>query len=142
METRLFAVVIDSTAPETIYAAGDGVLKSRDGGRSWRSFDAGLPPALVPALATDPTTPGRLYAGTLGGGVFSIQQVSECTGDCDGDGSVAVAELITGVRIALDNRPSDVCPSFDPGEDGRVSIEDLTTALNDALYGCSAEGRD
>ena len=45
-------VVIDPLAPETLYAGALGVLKSTDGGATWRS--AGLTRTPVSALAIDP----------------------------------------------------------------------------------------
>jgi photosystem II stability/assembly factor-like uncharacterized protein len=64
-------VAIDPENPATIYA-GDlfsGVLKSADGGTTWRTAHAGLPAygnlsLPVRALAIDPTNPERLYAAT------------------------------------------------------------------------------
>jgi len=59
-----------------------------------------------------------------------------CAGDCSGDGSVTVNELITGVNIALGNSAASVCPSFDRNGDGEVSIAELIAAVNAALTGC------
>ena len=52
-----------------------GVFKSTNGGGNWSEFNAGLPAISVHALAIDPVTPAVVYAGTSGGGVFSIEQV-------------------------------------------------------------------
>lgn len=54
-------------------------------------------------------------------------------GDCNGDGSVTIDELITGVNIALDLRPVTACPAFDTNAEGQVTIEDLVAAVNAAL---------
>jgi cysteine-rich repeat protein len=59
-----------------------------------------------------------------------------CAGDCDGDGSVAINELITGVGIALDSQGLGVCPSFDPSGNGEVEINELIASVNAALNGC------
>ncbi|HSQ01559.1 MAG TPA: hypothetical protein VL049_30415 [Candidatus Dormibacteraeota bacterium] len=59
-----------------------------------------------------------------------------CAGDCNGDGSVAVNELITGVNIALGNSTVANCRSFDRNGDGSVSINELIAAVNAALNGC------
>jgi hypothetical protein len=48
--------------PDTLYAGGLGVLKSTDGGTTWRS--AGLTRTPVSALAIDPEEPAIVYAGT------------------------------------------------------------------------------
>ena len=59
-----------------------------------------------------------------------------CAGDCNGDGSVVINELIGGVNIALDNAALDTCPSFDRDGNGGVSIDELITAVNNAQTGC------
>jgi len=78
------ALAIDPRAPETLYAGaspvtncdytvcpGTALFKSTNGGRTWNSFDAGLPRhSSVAALCIDPTAPETIYAGLSGGGVF------------------------------------------------------------------------
>jgi len=78
------ALVIDPSTPTTLYAGmasvndevvDRGVFKSTDAGGTWTAMNTGLypdVPALVPALAINPSTPTTLYAGT-GGGVFDIE---------------------------------------------------------------------
>ena len=61
---------------------------------------------------------------------------STCPGDCNGDGSVAINELITGVNIALGSATLDACPAFDTNSDGAVAINELIAAVNAALGGC------
>ena len=58
-----------------------------------------------------------------------------CVGDCDGDGTVQVNELVLGVNIALDDLPLSQCPSLDNGE-GRVTVDVLIGAVNNLLEGC------
>lgn len=58
-------VAIDALDPETLYAGALGVLKSTDGGTTWR--EAGLARTPVSALAVDPEEPATLYAGTDAG---------------------------------------------------------------------------
>jgi len=73
------ALALDPRNPETIYVAtsadvttgeGAGVSKSLDGGRSWRSTNAGLNGARVSALALAPGSPGTAYAAVVARGVF------------------------------------------------------------------------
>ena len=59
-----------------------------------------------------------------------------CVGDCNGDGMVAINELITGVNIALGSSAVTACPSFDTNSDGAVAINELIAAVNAALGGC------
>ncbi len=60
-----------------------------------------------------------------------------CTGDCDGNGSVSISELILGVGIALGNTPLDACRAFDVDGNELVSISELVAAVSNALAGCA-----
>ena len=61
-----------------------------------------------------------------------------CQGDCSGDGTVTINELILAVRIALGEASIDSCPSIDPSGDGTVTIDELIAAVSNALGGCPA----
>lgn len=56
-----------------------------------------------------------------------------CSGDCDGDGSVAISELITGVAIALDAAPMTVCTAFDRDRSRSVTVDELLLGVRAAL---------
>ena len=64
--------------------------------------------------------------------------VMGCVGDCNGNGAVAINELIVGVNIALGSTPLSSCPAFDANGDGMVGINELIAAVNNALNGCPA----
>jgi hypothetical protein len=57
-----------------------------------------------------------------------------CTGDCGGDGSVTVDELVRGVAMAL-GAPTQDCPAFHCGSEA-VTVSCLVRAVNAALRGC------
>ena len=59
-----------------------------------------------------------------------------CLGDCAGDEQVTVDELITGINIALGERPRSACPEFDPAGDGAVTVDEILQGVNKALNGC------
>ncbi|HSP97851.1 MAG TPA: choice-of-anchor V domain-containing protein [Candidatus Dormibacteraeota bacterium] len=59
-----------------------------------------------------------------------------CTGDCNGDGTVAINELISGVNIALGSAPATACATMDANDDGTVAINELIAAVSRALSGC------
>jgi hypothetical protein len=68
-----------------------------------------------------------------------------CPGDCNGNGSVTVEDLITLVNIALDNQPIENCSAGDlpHGEnppDGDITVDELVRAVNAALNGCTQPG--
>jgi hypothetical protein len=58
-----------------------------------------------------------------------------CIGDCDGNGVVAVNEIILGVDILLGLEDVSSCPNLDDGS-GMVTVSRLVTAVNNALCGC------
>jgi Ca2+-binding EF-hand superfamily protein len=59
-----------------------------------------------------------------------------CRGDCNNNGIVAVDEIVRGMGVALGRVSLDTCPSFDADEDGFISVNELITAVNNALVGC------
>jgi len=61
-----------------------------------------------------------------------------CPGDCDGNGAVSVAELVTAVNIALGFIDPSECSALDTNHDGHVGVEELVMAVNSALDGCTA----
>jgi len=67
----------------------------------------------------------------LGGG-----PAAACTGDCDGDGEVAINEAVRGVNIALGNAPVGDCAQFDANGDGSVAVNELIAAVAAVLDGC------
>jgi len=61
---------------------------------------------------------------------------ASCAGDCNRDGIVVVAELLVGVRIALERSPLQVCPSFDANADGMVSMDEIVQASREIFAVC------
>jgi hypothetical protein len=141
----VWALAIDPSTPQTLYAGtlfGDGVFKSTDGGGTWNALNTGLTNTRytrVQALAIDPTEPRRVYAGTAGGGVFAIEQLSACVGDCDGSGAVTVDEIINLVNIALGNAEPSACPNGGSPLGGEVHVAVIIRAVNSALNGCVSD---
>ncbi len=59
--------------------------------------------------------------------------------DCDGDGAVAINELVTAISIALGGLDLDACPAFDRDDNGVVAIDEIVFGINAALVGCGPE---
>jgi hypothetical protein len=59
-----------------------------------------------------------------------------CVGDCDGDRSTTVSELVTGISVALGHEPVQACANFDDNGDGHVTIDELTAGIHNVLDGC------
>ena len=62
-----------------------------------------------------------------------------CPGDCNGDGTVAINELMTGVALSLDRTAPDTCGAFDRNGDHEVTVDELIAAVRAALVGCPLE---
>jgi trypsin len=63
--------------------------------------------------------------------------VDDCVGDCDEDGTVTLAEIVRGLRIALGSGAVEACAAFDPDGDTVVLIGDLVNAVEASLRGCA-----
>lgn len=87
-----------------------------------------LPASPTPTSVTTPSPPPTTTPTRL---------TTDCPGDCDGDGSVAINELITAVSIALGAQPLDACISLDLNGDGAIAINELIAGVNNALNGCT-----
>jgi hypothetical protein len=59
-----------------------------------------------------------------------------CTGDCDGDTSVSVDEIVTAIAVALGDVPATACPAADRNGDHHVTVDELVASLDAALHGC------
>ncbi len=59
-----------------------------------------------------------------------------CVGDCDHSGAVSADELVQGVNITLGTASRESCPSFDCNGEGRVTVDCLAKAVNNALTQC------
>ena len=47
-------------------------------------------------------------------------------------------ELVTGIDIALGSLPLHACPAFDSDGNGMVTVNELTSAVGNALNGCGS----
>src|SRR5262245_30895555 len=59
-----------------------------------------------------------------------------CTGDCDHDGQVSIAELMTGVGLVIDPASTGTCPAFDADRSGAVLVYEVIAAVRNALDSC------
>ena len=59
-----------------------------------------------------------------------------CAGDCDGNGAVAIHELVTLVNVALERVGVERCSAGDLDRDGDVSVDEVVSGVNVALDGC------
>jgi hypothetical protein len=59
-----------------------------------------------------------------------------CVGDCNGDGTVTLDDILTMVNIALGNTLVTTCEAGDANRDGEITVDEILTAVNNALNGC------
>jgi hypothetical protein len=67
------ALAIDAAQPGVLYvglALPPHLMRSDDGGATWTRANLGLGAGAVTSIVADPATPGILYAGQFGSGVF------------------------------------------------------------------------
>lgn len=69
-------------------------------------------------------------------GLASAAEGEPCCGDCSGDLTVAVNELVTEVGYALSGCPTDGPCCGDCDGSGSVAINELVTSVGNALDGC------
>jgi hypothetical protein len=59
-----------------------------------------------------------------------------CVGDRDGSGAIPGDETNTGANIALGPVSVDLSMAFDSDGNGRVTVAEILTGVNNALDGC------
>lgn len=94
--------------------------------------------ALLVACFTTVVLPGLASESR---GVPAASTLCRCDGDCDGNGSVTVAELVRLVNLALKAVSCDACPGA-CADDGCVQAPPdppLVLAVRNAVYGCDHE---
>lgn len=85
---NVLALAVDKARPSTVYAGTNhrGVLKTTDGGRTWRPSGVGQS---VHSLAVDPETP-MIYAGTWRRGIFKSTNGGRSWADAEARGTFAL----------------------------------------------------
>lgn len=142
IHTYLSQLAVIASRPREIYALdGASLLWSVDRGDSWRRLDGSLgTPYGLEQLFVSSSIPDSLFVATqtLGVRVFEHHPADghNCSGDCGGDGSATIDELIVLISIALESVDASACVAGDYNADGRISIDEVVGAVADALGGC------
>ena len=63
-------------------------------------------------------------------------RAQSCAGDCDGNGTVTIDELITAVNIALEVLPLERCGAADHDGSAAITVDELVLAVSLALSNC------
>jgi hypothetical protein len=121
LPTLVFRILVDVQAAagaRTLFFATDGERAALTGGLRVVGNEPSPTPT-SPPVATPTPTP------EIG-----------CPGDCNGDASVTIDELVRGVNIALQQAALSTCPAFDGNGDGAVTVDELVRGVAAALAGC------
>jgi hypothetical protein len=95
-------------------------------------------PVICPRALTLPMRSSILAVAALATCLAS-PAAGVCAGDCDGNGTVAINELIRCVSIALGQAEVEICSAIDTNGMGDVSISELIAAVRAGLDGCPGE---
>jgi hypothetical protein len=127
----------------TPQAFGEGcfevVLTDTNGDRHVKRFDISVSQVgSSPTPSSSPTSPPSPTPSPSPTSPLPTATRSEgsCTGDCNGNGMVAINEVILGVNIALDLASFDLCPVFDQNQNGTIAINELILGVGFGLNGC------
>jgi hypothetical protein len=109
--------------------------------RSWPPTIAALPDDAFVAVWT--TCVGSLRTNCdIFAQQFGVRPGPDCVGDCNGDGTVTIDELMVAVNLALGVEPFEECrditscPAIDTDLDCQVTVAEIVAAVNRALEGC------
>jgi hypothetical protein len=129
---------IHSGGSADVYADGERVTSVRGDTPGTYATAIILPPDTRAGWHTiQVTTPGGLVIGT---GQFYLEEGGAvCSGDCNADGRVDIAELIVGVRLVLGYEDA-ACAGLATGQ-GDAAIAQLVAAVGSAIHGCPPSSR-
>jgi len=92
--------------------------------------------AATVGVLTGVTRNFNLQGSAHAAGTMVTPTAAPCVGDCNGNGSVTVDEILTLVNIALGNAPVPTCEAGGANHDNEITIDEILTAVNNALNGC------
>jgi hypothetical protein len=78
----------------------------------------------------------RAVALALVAALSATAEAQTCPGDCNGDGTVTVDEIVLAVNIALGVQQVSQCANADRNASGMVEVDEIIQAVNAALCGC------
>lgn len=138
-DCRIHELAVDHARPASLYAATDmGIFKMRGDTATWTPLNTGMADHPVTTLAMDPVYPAFACAGTSEG-VYCLEELPRCAGDCDGNFSVDVAEIVAMVHISLGEGSMTECAAGDIDRNGHMSVNDVVAAVDSALMGCRSQ---
>ncbi|HSQ01187.1 MAG TPA: hypothetical protein VL049_28540 [Candidatus Dormibacteraeota bacterium] len=122
------ALTVDPAAPSPTPSASPTAPPTAVPTSSRTASPSPIPPSATPPPSpTVPPTPTPPPSPT---------PIARCPGDCNGDGVVAIDELVLGIGIANGTAAIDGCSAIDDNGDGLITIDEIVAAVGGALNGC------
>jgi hypothetical protein len=116
-------------------------LACNDDGKIGPQSEISFPVTSGQTVLLDVTQYGGPGGGTLVLNVFAgAPPTLPCVGDCNGDGMVAVDEILTMVSVALGASDHSACMAGDANGDDLITINEIITAVNNSLAECPGGG--
>jgi len=92
-----------------------------------------LTPTSTITATVSPTHTGTETSTATGTPTHTPTPRPVVVGDCNGNGTVSVEELVLGSAIALGHVPTAECTPFDSNQDGAVAIDELLQGIGNAI---------
>jgi hypothetical protein len=96
---------------------------------------------VMPTIHIHPSWQILAAPNELGTFNVSFKLTMSCSGDCNGNGTVTVDEVLTCVNVALGAAVS-TCLPCDRNHDGMVTVDEILAVVTAALDGCPAPYAD
>ena len=97
-------------------------------------------PTPTPVATETPVAPTATSAPPSPTSTTPSTPAASCAGDCDGNGTVTVNEIITLVGIALGQVSIGSCEAGDRDGDQQITVSEILAAVNRALSSCAPSG--
>ena len=96
----------------------------------------------MPTATPAPTDTPRLVPPATGTATAPTSSATPsppamCAGDCDGNGTVTIDELVILVGIALEQEPIATCAAGNGDGDLQITVSEILSAVTRALGGCA-----
>ena len=132
---------VSGAAPALSVARGDGSAGLGAPETPAGSASIGAGRTIVAGAIDGDTRPDLVIVSDAGDSVLvalnTTAAAPTCAGDCSGDGTVAINELLLGVNIAIGLQPVTQCGAFDTDGSNSIAINELIAAVRNALEGCA-----
>jgi CubicO group peptidase (beta-lactamase class C family) len=97
---------------------------------------------LLLAAAVSKSNAAPAVGCTAHGDHGAAAELRSCSGDCSGDGTVEIHELVTLIRTAADSSSPAVCAAGDRDGNGEIAIAEIVRAVQSSLIGCESRRID